>query len=176
MLYPQTHIPPAGTSNRLGRLGLQRRVEAAHPGKRGGTVVNTPQPVHRVGPLVPAPTPLRTPEAPEHLRQNPYHTHPERLGAQSFPQPAPPALSPGQSPEALQQGPPLDAATTVQQRGSATRTGLNRTARTTERWPGRRPAGTSPGIPRGSGNTGQRTARRWRPRSRPSPWGPWRRG
>ena len=32
VLYPQTHIPPAGTSNRLGRLGLQRRVQAAHPG------------------------------------------------------------------------------------------------------------------------------------------------
>ena len=32
VLYPQTHIPTAGTSNRLGRLGLQRRVEAAHPG------------------------------------------------------------------------------------------------------------------------------------------------
>ena len=32
VLYPQTHIPPAGTFNRLGRLGLQRRVEAAHPG------------------------------------------------------------------------------------------------------------------------------------------------
>ena len=32
VLYPQAHIPPAGTSNRLGRLGLQRRVEAAHPG------------------------------------------------------------------------------------------------------------------------------------------------
>ena len=32
VLYPQTHIPPAGTCNHLGRLGLQRRVEAAHPG------------------------------------------------------------------------------------------------------------------------------------------------
>ena len=32
VLYPQTHILPAGTSNRLGRLGLQRRVEAAHAG------------------------------------------------------------------------------------------------------------------------------------------------
>ena len=32
VLYPQTHIPPAGTSNCLGRLGLQRRVQAAHPG------------------------------------------------------------------------------------------------------------------------------------------------
>ena len=54
--------------------------------------------------------------APKHRRHNPYHTHPERLGAQSFPQPAPPALSPGQGPEALQQGPPLITATTVQQR------------------------------------------------------------
>ena len=42
----------------------------------------------------------------------------ERLGAQSFPHPDPPALPPGQGPEALQQGPSLDAATTVQQRGS----------------------------------------------------------
>ena len=32
-------------------------------------------------------------------------------------QPVPPALLPGQGPEALQQGPPLDTATTVQQRG-----------------------------------------------------------
>ena len=32
VLYPQNHIPPAGTSNRLCRLGLQRRVKAAHPG------------------------------------------------------------------------------------------------------------------------------------------------
>ena len=32
VLYLQAHIPPAGTSNRLGCLGLQRRVEAAHPG------------------------------------------------------------------------------------------------------------------------------------------------
>ena len=62
VLYLQTHVPPAGTSNRLGRLGLQRRVEAAHPGGRGGTVVNTPQPVHRTGPLVPAPTPLPPPD------------------------------------------------------------------------------------------------------------------
>ena len=61
--------------------------------------------------------------APEHRRQNPYHTHLERLGAQSFPQPAPPALPPGQGPEALQQGPPLDTATTVQQRGSSNANG-----------------------------------------------------
>ena len=56
--------------------------------------------------------------APEHRRQNLYHTHPERRGAESFTQPVPPALSPEQGPEALQQGPPLDTATTVQQRGS----------------------------------------------------------
>ena len=57
--------------------------------------------------------------APEHRRQNPYHTHPERLGAQSFPQPAQPAPPLGQGPEALLQGPPLDKPTTVQQRGSS---------------------------------------------------------
>ena len=32
MLYPKAHIPSAGTSNQLARLGLQRRVEAAHAG------------------------------------------------------------------------------------------------------------------------------------------------
>ena len=57
--------------------------------------------------------------APEHRRQNPYHTHPERLGAQGFPQPAPPALLPGRSPQALLQGPPLNTTTTVHQRGSS---------------------------------------------------------
>ena len=118
VLYPQTHIPPAGTFNRLGRLGLQRRVKDAHP---GGVVeqwltLRNPSPaqghwyLHQL---------LFLPRAaPEHRRQNPYHTRPERLGAQSFPQPAPPALSPGQGPEALQQDPPLDTATRVQQRGS----------------------------------------------------------
>ena len=55
--------------------------------------------------------------APEHRQRNLYHTHPERRGAQDFPQPVPPALLPGQDPETLQQGPPLDTATTVQQRG-----------------------------------------------------------
>ena len=56
--------------------------------------------------------------APEHRRQHPYHTHPKRLGVQIFPQPALPALPPGQGPEALQQGPSLHTTTTVQQRGS----------------------------------------------------------
>ena len=118
VLCPQTHIPPAGTSNGLGRLGLQRRVEAAHPGSvveqwltlRNPSAVQGHWYLHQL-PLLP-----RT--APEHRRQNPYHTHLERRGAQGFTQPVPPALSPGQGPEALQQGPPLDTATTVQQTGN----------------------------------------------------------
>ena len=67
--------------------------------------------------------------APEHRRQNPYHTHPERLGAQGFPQPAPPPLPPGQGPEALLQGSSLDTTTTVHQRGSSNANGaeLDRT-------------------------------------------------
>ena len=117
LLYPQTHIPPAGTSNRLGRLGLQRRVEAAHPGGvveqwltlRNPSTAEGHWYLHQLLFLPRAP--------PEHRRQNPYHTHPERRGAQDFPQPVPPALLPGQDPEALQQGPPRDTATTVQQRG-----------------------------------------------------------
>ena len=118
VLYPQTNIPPAGTSNRLGRLGLQRRVEAAH---LGGVVeqwlmLHNPSAAQGHCYLHQLLFPPRA--APEHRRQNPYHTHTERRGAQSFPQPVPPALSPGQGPEVLQQGPPLDTATTVQQRGS----------------------------------------------------------
>ena len=57
--------------------------------------------------------------APEHHRQSPYHTHPQRLGAQSFLQPAQPALPLGQGPDALQQGPPLDTTPTEQRRGSS---------------------------------------------------------
>ena len=112
-------IPPAGTSNRLGRLGLQQSVEAAHP---GGLVeqwltLNNPSTTQGHWYLHQLLFLPRT--APEHRRQNPYQTHPERLGTQSFPQPAPPALPPGQGLEALQQGPPLDTTTTVQHRGSS---------------------------------------------------------
>ena len=57
--------------------------------------------------------------APEHRRQNPYVTHPERLGAQSFLQLVLPALPQGQGQEELLlQGPQLDATTATQQRGS----------------------------------------------------------
>ena len=118
VLYPQTHIPPAGTSNRLGRLGLQRRVKAAH---RGGVVeqwLTLCNPSAAQGHWYLHQLLFLPRAAPEHRRQNPYHTHPERQGAQSFPQPVPPTLSPRQGPEALQQGPLLDTATTVQQRGS----------------------------------------------------------
>ena len=118
VLYPQTHIPPAGTSNRLGHLGLQRRVEAAHPGGVVEQWLTLRNPSTAQGHWYLHQLLFLPRVAPEHRRQNPYHTHPDRRGAQSFPQPAPPALSPGQGPEALQQGPPLDTATTVQQRGS----------------------------------------------------------
>ena len=118
VLYPQTHIPAAGTSNQLGCLGLQRRVEAAHPGGvveqwltlRNPSAAQGHWYLHQLF-FVPR-------AAPEHRRQNQYHMQAGRRGAQSFPQPVPRALSPGQGPEALQQGPLLDTATMVQQRGS----------------------------------------------------------
>ena len=118
VLYPQTHIPPAGTSNRLGRLGLQRLVEAAHPGGVVEQWLTLRNPSAAQGHWYLHQLVLLSRAAPEHRRQKADHTHPERRGAQSFPHPVPPALSPGQGPEALQQGPLLDIATTVQQRGS----------------------------------------------------------
>ena len=118
VLYPQAHIPPAGTSNRLGRLGLQRRVEAAHPGGVVEQWLTLRNPSTAEGHWYLHQLLFQPRAAPEHRRQNPYHTHPERRGTQNYPQPVPPALPPGQDPEALQRGPPLDTATTVQQRGS----------------------------------------------------------
>ena len=118
VLYPQTHIPPAGTSNRLGRPELQRRVEGAHPGGVVEQWLTLRNPSTAEGHWYLHQLLFQPRTTPEHCRQNPYHTHPERRGAQNFPQPVPPALPPGQDPEALQQGPPLDGATTVQQRGS----------------------------------------------------------
>ena len=117
VLYPQTHIPPAGMSNRLGRLQLQHRVEAAQPGGVVEQWLTLHNPSTAQGHWYLHQLLFLPRAAPEHRRQNPYHTHPERLGAQSFPQPAPPTLPQGQGPEALQQGPPLDTNTTVQQRG-----------------------------------------------------------
>ena len=117
VLYPQAHIPPAGTSNRLGRLGLQRRVEAAHPGGVVEQWLTLRNPSAAEGHWYLHQLLFQPRAAPEHRRQDPYHTHPERRGAQNYPQPIPPALPPGQGPEALQRGPPLDTATTVQQWG-----------------------------------------------------------
>ena len=118
VLYLQAHIPPAGTSNRLGCLGSQRRVEAAQPGGVVQQWLTLRNPSTAEGHWYLHQLLFQPRAAPEHRRQNPYHTHPERRGAQNYPQPVPPALPPGQGPEALQRGPPLDTATTVQQRGS----------------------------------------------------------
>ena len=100
------------------RLGLQRRVEAAHPGGVVEQWLTLRKPSTAEGHWYLHQLLFQPRAAPEHRRQNPYHTHPERRGAQNYPQPVPPALPPGQGPEALQRGPPLDTATTVQQRGS----------------------------------------------------------
>ena len=119
VLYPQAHIPPAGTSNPLARLGLQHRVEATHT---GGVVeqwlaLHNPSTTQGHWYLHQLLFLLRA--APEHRQHNPYDTHPEHLGAQSFPQPGLPALPQGQDQEALLQGSPLHATTAVQQRGSS---------------------------------------------------------
>ena len=69
-------------------------------------MAGTRQPVHRAGPLVPAPTVLPPSGDPGELR-----------GAQGFLQPAPPALPPGQGQEELLPEAPLNKTTAVQQRG-----------------------------------------------------------
>ena len=81
VLYLQTHIPPAGMSNRLGRLGLQRRVQAAHPGGVVKQWLTLHNPSSAQGHWYLHQLLFLPRTAPEHRRQNPYHTHPERLGA-----------------------------------------------------------------------------------------------
>ena len=76
VLWPQTHIPPAGTSNRLGRLGLQRRVEAAHPGGVVEQWLTLRNPSAAQGHWYLHQSLFLPRAAPEHRRQNPYHTHP----------------------------------------------------------------------------------------------------
>ena len=119
VLYPQAYIPPAGTSNHLARLGLQRRVEAAHAGGVLEQWLALHNPCTAQGHWYLHHFLFLPWAAPEHRRQNAYQTHPERLGARGFPQPAPPALPPGQGPVPLLQQTPLDTTTTVQQRGSS---------------------------------------------------------
>ena len=118
-LYTQAHVLPSGTSNYLARLGLQRRVAAAHAGGVAEQWLALRNPSTAQGHWYLHQLLFLPGAAPEHHRPNPYHTHPECLGAQGFPQPAPPALPSGQGPEALLQGPLLDTTTTLQQRGSS---------------------------------------------------------
>ena len=96
MLYPQPHIPPAGTSNHLARLGLRGRVEAKHAGGAVGQWLALRNQSTAQGPWFLLQLLLLPPGTPEHRRQILYNTHPECSGAQGFPQPAPPALPPGQ--------------------------------------------------------------------------------
>ena len=107
VLCPQTHISPAGTSNHLGRLGLQRRVEAAH---HGGVVEqwltlhnpSTAQGHWYLHQLLFLP---RT--APEHHRQNPYHTHaPGAPGRAELPAASPARPPAGTGPRGAAAGPP----------------------------------------------------------------------
>ena len=99
------HVQPPGSP------GFAAPRRGRTPGRRSGTVANAPQPFRRARPLVPTTTPRPTTGGPGAPPAKPV---PHR-GAQSFPQPVLPALSPGQGPEALQQGPLLDTVTTVQQ-------------------------------------------------------------
>ena len=104
-------------SKQLARLGLQHRVEAAHAGSVVGQWLTLQNPSTTQGYWYLHKLLFFPRAAPEQRWQAPYDTHPQCLGAQSFPQPAPPALPQGQGREALLQGPPLDATTAVQQRG-----------------------------------------------------------
>ena len=176
VLHPQTHIPPAGTSNRLGRLGLQHRVQAAQPGGvveqwltlRNSSAAQGHWYLHQL---------LFLPRAaPEHRRQNrTTRTRSAEARRASLSRSLPPS-SRGRARRRCSRAPRWTQPPRYSKGEQTARMVPNRTARTAKRWPGRRPAGTSPEIPRGSGSTGQRTARRWRPRSRPSPWVLWRRG
>ena len=83
-------------------------------------MADTPQSVHREGPLVPTPTPLPPPGRPRSTAGRTRTTRTRSAWARraSRSRPRPPSRQ-GQGPEALQQGPPVDTATTVQHRGSS---------------------------------------------------------
>ena len=96
VIYPQTHMPPAGTSNRLGRA----------PGGRGGAVANTPQPVYRTGPVVPARTLPPTPGGPGAPPAEPVPHAPGALRRAELPD-ASPARPPARTgPRGAATGPP----------------------------------------------------------------------
>ena len=172
VLYPQTGIPPAGTSNCLGRLGLQRCVEAAHPGGVVEQWLTLRNPSTAEGHWYLHQLLLQPRAAPEPRTTRPRSAEARRT---SRSQPRPPSCR-GRT-RRRYSGSPRSTPPPRYNKGDATaRMVPNWTSRTAERWPRWQPAGTSPEIPRGSGSTDQRTARHWRPRSRPSPWAPWRRG
>ena len=130
VLYPQTYIPPAGTSNRLGRLGLQRRVEAAHPGgvvEQWLTVSNpsTAQAHWYLHQLLFLPR-----AAPEHCRRKPVPHAPGAPGRAELPAACPARPLAGAGPGGAAAGPPAQrghhgTAQGKQQRGWG-RTGLHK--------------------------------------------------
>ena len=116
VLYLQTHTPPAGTSSRLGRLGLQRRIEAAYPGGVVEQWLTRHNPSTAQGHWYLHQLLLLPGAALDHRRQN-LTTRIQSAWARRASRSRPRLPShQGKSPEALQQGPPLDTATMVQQR------------------------------------------------------------
>ena len=174
VLYPHAHIPLAGMSRRLARLGLQDRVEAAGAGGVEEQWLPLCNPSPGQGHWYLDQLLFLPQAAPEQHREEPYASHPERLGAQSFPQPPPSALPQGQGREALLHYPYLTPG--CSKGGAATQTEPDRIARTAGWLPGLQPAGTSSGTPRDSGITGRRTASRCHPWWGWSPWDPCRSG
>ena len=171
VLYPQAHIPPAGTSNRLACLGLQHRVEAAHTRGVVGQWLTLRNPSTVEGHWYLHQLVFLPQTAPEHRRQDLYDTHLVRLGAQSFPQPAPPAGPAAAGPGGTAAGAPARrdpsrAAKGAPRRGQAEpdRTNCGLAAWTAAC---RHLAWDTTGLR----PCGWRTAQRWRPRWRSSPWG-----
>ena len=118
VLYPQTHIPPAGTSNCLGRLGWQRRVGTAHPGGlleqwltlRNPSTTQGHWYLHQL---------LCLPRAAPSTAGKTRTTRTRSAGAQraSRSRSCPPSRR-GRAQRGCSRAPLLDTATTVQQRGS----------------------------------------------------------
>ena len=128
VLYPQAHIPPAGTSNRLARLGLQHCAEAAHAGGVVGQWLTLRNPSTAQGHWYcdnSSSSRRRPTSTAGKTRMTRTRSAWARRASQS-----PPALLQGQGQEALLQGPPLDAPRRCTKGGAAKLTGPNRTAPT----------------------------------------------
>ena len=136
VLYPQTHIPPAGTSNRLGRLRLQRRVESAHP---GGVVEQW--------------LTLRNPATGTYTNSSSYHGQPRNTAGKtrttrtrsaearrtSRSQSRPPSCR-GRTRRRYSRAPRSTPPPRYNKGDATARMVPNRTSRTAERWPGWQPA------------------------------------